>query len=46
MILTRSQFQQLQANRQQRAQLIQAALQTKKSQGKAARSALPPGPQQ
>jgi hypothetical protein len=46
MILTRSQFQQLKANRQQRAQLIQAALQTKRSQGKAARSALAPGPQQ
>jgi hypothetical protein len=45
-ILTRSQFQQLQANRHQRAQLIQAALQAKRSQGKAARSALPPGPQQ
>ena len=46
MILTRSQFQQLKANRQQRVQLIQAALQAKKSQGKAARSAVPPGPQQ
>jgi hypothetical protein len=45
-ILTRSQFRQLQANRQQRAQLIQAALQAQKSQGKAARSAVPPGPQQ
>ena len=44
-ILTRSQFRQLQANRQQRVQLIQAALQAKKSQGKAARSAVPPGPQ-
>jgi hypothetical protein len=44
-ILTRSQFQQLRANRQQRAQLIQAALHAQKSQGKAARSAVPPGPQ-
>src|SRR5262249_16001783 len=46
MILTRSQFQQLQANRQQRAQLMHAALQAKTNQGKAARSTVPPGPQQ
>ena len=45
-ILTRSQFQQLQANRQQRAQLIQAALRTKNSQGNAARSEAPPVSQQ
>jgi hypothetical protein len=45
-ILTRSQFQQLQTNRQQRAQLIQAALQAQKNQGKATRSAVPPGPHQ
>ena len=45
-ILTRSQFQQLQSNRQQRAQLMQAALQAKNNQGKAARSAVPPVPRQ
>ena len=44
-ILTRSQFQQLQAHRQQRAQLMRAAMQAQKSGG-AARSAVPPGPQQ
>ena len=41
-ILTRSQFQQLQAHRQLRAQLMQAAMQ---AQGSAARSVMPPGPQ-
>ena len=46
LILTRSQFQQLQSNRQQRAQLMQAALQAKNNQGKAARSAVPPVPRQ
>jgi hypothetical protein len=45
-ILTRSQFQQLQAHRQVRAQLMRAAMQAQKSQGSAARSAVPPGPQQ
>jgi hypothetical protein len=44
-ILTRSQFQQLQAHRQLRAQLVRAAMQAQKSQGSAARSAVPPGPQ-
>jgi hypothetical protein len=44
-ILTRSQFKQLQAHRQQRAQLMRAAMQAQKSQGSAARSAVPPGPQ-
>jgi hypothetical protein len=44
-ILTRSQFQQLQANRQQRAQLMQAALEAQRNRGRAARSAVPP-PQQ
>ena len=45
-ILTRSQFQQLQAHRQLRAQLMQAAMQAQRSQGSAARSVVPPGPQQ
>jgi hypothetical protein len=45
-ILTRSQFRQLQAHRQQRARLMRAAMQAQKSQGSAARSAVPPGPQQ
>ena len=45
-ILTRSQFQQLQAHHQLRAQLMRAAMQAQKSQGNAARSAVPPGPQQ
>jgi hypothetical protein len=45
-ILTRSQFQQLQAHRQQRAQLMRAAMQAQKSQGSAARSAVPTRPQQ
>jgi hypothetical protein len=40
-ILTRSQFQQLQAHRQQRAQLMRAAMHAQKSQGSAARSAVP-----
>jgi hypothetical protein len=41
-ILTRSQFKQLQAHRQQRAQLMWAAMQAQKRQGGAARSATPP----
>jgi hypothetical protein len=45
-ILTRSQFKQLQAHRQQRAQLMRAAMQAQKSHGSAARSAVPPGSQQ
>jgi hypothetical protein len=42
-ILTRSQFQQLQAHRPQWAQLMQAAIQAQKNQSSAARSAVPPG---
>jgi hypothetical protein len=45
-ILTRSQFQHLQAHRQQQSLLMRAAMQAQKSQGSAARSAVPPGLQQ